>query len=53
MTPLDMTAINDWFKAHPDAILVTDKVNEPRKFAGQFIDKKRLMMELFDVNSVL
>lgn len=52
-TPLDMDGINQWFKVHPDAILVTDKINEPKKFSNQFIDKKRLMMELFDVNSVV
>lgn len=53
MNPLDMKLINEWFKNHPDAILVTDKVNEPKKFASQFVDKKRLMMELFDVNAVI
>lgn len=53
MSPLDMKAINEWFKNHPDAILVTDKVNEPREFSNQFIDKNRLMMELFDSRAVL
>jgi glycerophosphoryl diester phosphodiesterase len=51
-TPLDMDAINSWFYEHKDAILVTDKVNDPIKFSGCFIDKNRLMMELFDEQSV-
>jgi len=44
---MDMEAINKWFKAHPDAILITDKINDPVAFADKFVDKKRLMMELF------
>ena len=51
-TPLDMAAINDWFAAHKDAILISDKVNEPVDFSGQFIDKKRLKMELFSIEAV-
>lgn len=51
-TPLDMEAINDWFAAHPDAILVTDKVNDPIDFAAKFVDKNRLMMELFTMKAV-
>lgn len=44
---LDMEGINEWFAAHPDAILVTDKVNDPVDFANAFVDKQRLIMELF------
>jgi phosphoglycerol transferase MdoB-like AlkP superfamily enzyme/glycerophosphoryl diester phosphodiesterase len=51
-SPLDMERINAWFTAHPDAILVTDKINEPGAFSAQFIDKKRLMMELFTWDAV-
>ena len=51
-SPMDMTMINSWFKEHEDAMLVTDKINEPRKFADEFIDKKRLMMELFSLEAV-
>jgi len=51
-TPMDMTAINEWFGQHPDAILVTDKINEPRRFSEAFIDKNRLMMELFTLEAV-
>ena len=46
-TTLDLEGINAWFEAHPDAILVTDKVNDPVAFANGFIDKNRLIMELF------
>jgi phosphoglycerol transferase len=52
-SPLDMPAINRWFAEHADAILVTDKINEPLSFSKKFIDKKRLMMELFSYEKVL
>lgn len=51
-TTLDMEGINKWFAEHPDATLVTDKVNDPIAFADAFIDKNRLIMELFSVMAV-
>ncbi|MGI9552859.1 MAG: sulfatase-like hydrolase/transferase [Aurantibacter sp.] len=51
-TTLDISAINQWFSERPDAILVTDKVNSPKEFAQQFVDKKRLVMELFGLKAV-
>lgn len=51
-TPLDMKAINNWFKNHKDAILVTDKINKPKEFSNQFTDKNRLIMELFSMDAV-
>jgi len=51
-TPMNMGIINRWFKEHTDAILVTDKVNEPKQFAKHFMDEKRLMMELFSLDAV-
>ncbi len=51
-TTLDMEGINKWFAEHPDATLVTDKVNDPIAFADTFIDKNRLIMELFSVMAV-
>jgi hypothetical protein len=51
-TTLDMNGINDWFAAHPDATLVTDKVNDPIAFANAFVDKERLFMELFSLMAV-
>ncbi len=51
-TTLDLKGINDWFSAHPDATLVTDKINDPISFADQFVDKDRLIMELFSVMAV-
>ena len=51
-TTLDMKGINSWFAAHPDATLVTDKVNDPIAFANAFVDKSRLIMELFSVMAV-
>jgi len=52
-TPLDMKSINTWFSHHADAILITDKVNNPKEFSDTFIDKKRLIMELFTMESVI
>jgi phosphoglycerol transferase len=51
-TSMDINDINKWFKEHPDAILVTDKINEPIDFTKKFIDKKRLKMELFSWKAV-
>ena len=51
-TTLDYKGINAWFAAHPDATLVTDKVNDPIAFANGFVDKDRLIMELFSVMAV-
>jgi len=51
-TTLDLKGINAWFSAHPDATLVTDKVNDPITFANQFVDKDRLVMELFSQMAV-
>jgi len=51
-SPMDMADINKWFEYHSDAILVTDKVNTPVDFSEKFIDKNRLMMELFTWDAV-
>lgn len=51
-TVMDMQGINRWFRNHPDAVLVTDKVNDPIRFANQFVDKQRLIMELFSLEAV-
>ena len=51
-TTLDMDGINAWFAAHPDAILITDKLNDPVAFAKNFVDKDRLIMELFSALSM-
>lgn len=52
-TPMDIGSINKWFNGHPDAILVTDKVNEPNDFADKFTDKNRLIMELFTMDALI
>ncbi|TNE57163.1 MAG: hypothetical protein EP344_11530, partial [Bacteroidetes bacterium] len=52
-TPLDIDRINDWFRKHPDAILVTDKINEPQAFSRAFAFPDRLIMELFSQAAVL
>ncbi len=51
-TSLTMDKVNRWFKAHNDCILVTDKVNEPKEFAKCFVDRDRLIMELFTWGAV-
>ncbi|KKN29672.1 hypothetical protein LCGC14_0841780, partial [marine sediment metagenome] len=49
---LDVEGVNDWFAAHPDATLITDKVNDPIAFAKGFVDSKRLIMELFSLLAI-
>lgn len=51
-SPMAMEDINTWFKQHPNCTLVTDKVDAPSNFAAQFVDKDRLIMELFTLESV-
>jgi glycerophosphoryl diester phosphodiesterase len=51
-TPIDIARINEWFKEHEDAILVTDKINDPEGFANVFLDRNRLIMELFTLEAL-
>ena len=51
-TPLDMNGINLWFNDHPDAVLVTDKTDDPLDFILKFKFKNRLIMELFSLKSI-
>jgi len=51
-TPLNMKAINLWFRNHPDAILVTDKINDPKRIYDDFLFHKRVIMELFTWEAV-
>lgn len=50
--PMNMTVINEWFALHEDAILVTDKINEPELFSEAFLFRDRLIMELFSWEAV-
>lgn len=50
-TPMDIHDINEWFKNHPDAILITDKVNTPADFSKAFEHKDRLWMEVFSIDA--
>ncbi len=46
-TPMDIYAVNAWFKEHKDAMLVTDCLfNKPKVFTKYFPYKDRLIMEL-------
>jgi len=51
-TPMNMEAINDWFERHPDAILITDKINDPKRIYDEFLFPDRLIMELFTWEAV-
>jgi hypothetical protein len=51
-TPMNMEAINCWFSNHPDAILVTDKINDPQRIYDEFLFRDRLIMELFSWETV-
>lgn len=50
-TPLDMVSIVDWFREHQDAILVTDKINDPLLVFEKFPFHERLMMEIFSIDA--
>ena len=50
--PMNMDLINEWFRTHPDAILVTDKINSPESLLNKFLFKDRLIMELFSWEAV-
>jgi len=51
-TPMNMNAINLWFQNHPDAILVTDKTNDPVRIYNEFLFRDRVIMELFTWEAV-
>lgn len=51
-SPMGIDQINKWFEEHSNAILVTDKINEPKLFSKSFIAPNRLMMELFSLKAV-
>jgi hypothetical protein len=51
-TPLNMERINDWFRRHPDAILITDKLRHPQRIYDEFLFLDRVIMELFDWDEV-
>ena len=50
--PLDIEIINNWFSEHKDAYLMTDKINSPNIFFSKFNHKNRLIMEIFDFDSL-
>jgi len=51
-TPMNMNAINRWFQNHPDALLVTDKLNDPQRIYDEFLFRDRVIMELFTWEAV-
>ena len=52
-TSLDYLKITQWFSEHKDAILVTDKVNNPGIFYEQIpLNKSNLIMELFSLEAL-
>jgi hypothetical protein len=51
-TPMNMDAINNWFQEHLDAILITDKLNDPRRIYDEFQFRDRVVMELFTWDAV-
>lgn len=51
-TPLNVQRINEWFKIHNSAFLVTDKINNPPEVAVLFPFVNRIYMELFTTEAV-
>lgn len=53
-TPLDLNAINNWFKNHESCVLFIDKINKPTEIFKQIeISKDKVIMELFSWESIL
>lgn len=50
-TPMNMADVIEWLAKHKDAVLMTDKINEPAMLKG-FPFKDRLVMELFTWEAV-
>ncbi len=52
-SPPDYLQITEWFNDRPDAVLITDKIDNPLLILDQIpIDKDNLRMELFSINSI-
>jgi len=49
---INMESINLWFQNHPNAILVTDKLNDPQRIYDEFKFRNRVIMELFTWEAV-
>jgi len=51
-TPMNMDTLNFWFKNHQDAILITNKINDPERIYNEFQFRNRVIMELFSWKAV-
>ncbi|AHI53321.1 glycerophosphodiester phosphodiesterase family protein [Spiroplasma culicicola] len=52
-TALTFIEINKWFELHDDAVLITDKIDEPSRVMDEFKFPSRLKMELFSEKSII
>ena len=52
-SPLSIYDIKDWFKIRKELTLITDKINQPKEFIKYFDLQDQLIMELFDLNSII
>lgn len=50
--PLNVDEIKKWFLQHKDAILITDKIDNPTEIVKLFPFRNRIWMELFTNNSI-
>lgn len=51
-TPMDMVKVNQWFSEHQDAVLITDKIEDPQRMLESFWFYDRMIMELFSREAV-
>ena len=51
-TPISLKMIHEWFINHPEAILFTDKINDPEKVSSVFTSKSQLIMKLVSFPAV-
>ena len=53
LTPLNINLINKWFGEKKEAILITDKINDPKLIFQEFNFSNRLRMELFSKDAII
>lgn len=51
-TPLSLEMLHEWFKKHPDATLLTDKINDPEAVSAVFTSKDQLLLKLISFHTI-
>lgn len=51
-TPLSLEMLHEWFKKHPDAKLLTDKINDPKAVCAIFTSTQQLLLKLISLHTI-